>query len=211
MLLNYGWTRRAWAEIDSGVLGFMAVDSHGPGELGTRGGQYVVEIMAAQKGRGIAGHMWRAAQREAPGRMGRTELQVHEDNPAAAWYEALGMKTCAAWRAEAAGADARLVYSRGGSMYEPKESHRMLAAAGSAIGAALRRRERERGPPQGVLVRSFTGGLPALAAAGLLEGMRGLGERVYKARAWHRAGELPACLYAGGAGGNIFVILVGVF
>ena len=86
----------------------MAVDSHGPGELGARGGQYIAEVMAAQKGRGIAGHMWLMAQREAPGRLGRTELQVHGDNPAAIWYEGLGLRTCAAWQpAPVAGGRAR--------------------------------------------------------------------------------------------------------
>ena len=37
--------------------------------------------------------------------------------------------------------------------------------------------------------------------------MRGLGDRTYAARAWHREGERPTCLYAGGVGGNTTFIV----
>ena len=42
VLLAYGWSRAAWAEIDSGVIGMCAWEERGAGSgLGEEGGQYI--------------------------------------------------------------------------------------------------------------------------------------------------------------------------
>ena len=51
--------------------------------------------------------------------------------------------------------------------------------------------------------------MPTLAAAGLLEGRRGLGGRVYATQGWRRAGERPTCLYNSRANSStMFIVAV---
>ena len=53
VLLAYGWSRAAWAEIDSGVIGMCAWEERGPGSgLGEEGGQCIEEIISARPGEG---------------------------------------------------------------------------------------------------------------------------------------------------------------
>ena len=63
VLLAYGWSRAAWAEIDSGVIGMCAWEERGPGSgLGEAGGQYIEEIISARPGGGVGAAMLRQAR-----------------------------------------------------------------------------------------------------------------------------------------------------
>ena len=71
VLLAYGWSPAAWAEIDSGVVGICAWEERGPyGGLGAAGGQYIEEIITARPGEGIGAHMLREVRRDWRDRRG---------------------------------------------------------------------------------------------------------------------------------------------
>ena len=94
-------------------------------------------------------------------------------------------------------------------MREPRDDHKMMTAEGPTLDARLQRSLRQHAAPAGVSFKCFTGGVPALAAAGLLEGLRGLGGRVYATQRWRRQGERPTCLYNNRANRNtMFVVAV---
>jgi len=109
VLLAYGWSRAAWAEIDSGVIGMCAWEERGPGSgLGEEGGQYIEEIISARPGEGVGAAMLRQARHSRRQRGGITggtvELAVHSHNEhATEWYERLGMAACRWWEAGPAG------------------------------------------------------------------------------------------------------------
>ena len=99
VLLAYGWTRSAWEEIDSRVVGMCAWEERGiGGEMGEDGGQYVEEVVTSRRGGGVGAHLLRMMRRQALVQgAGRVELAVHNGNRARGWYGRLGLTVCRWW------------------------------------------------------------------------------------------------------------------
>ena len=149
VLLPYGWTGAAWAEIESGVVGLCAYESHGPGgAMGAAGGQYITELLSVYEGLGISTRMLSLARRHGE-KDGEIELQVHEDNTASEFYERLGFRR-ARWWGRQPGGGRRLEPQGGRSLTEPLYSQAMWRAGGGALDEALRSRGERRGAPTGV-------------------------------------------------------------
>ena len=159
VLLPYGWTAAAWAEIESRVVGVCAYEERGGGQgLGQQGGTYMLELVSALRRGGLATHMIRMAREGWAADRGRLELQVHDGNEEVRrYYRGLGMRDCRWWEGgelqaapHAAGGDS--------SLYEPRQGCRMMRAEAKDLEAELRRRADERGTePDGIEFVRATG------------------------------------------------------
>ena len=191
VLIPYGWTAAAWAEIESRVVGLCAFEERAGGQgLGQHGGTYILELVSTMERGGIATHMLRTA-REGWGRdRGRLELQCHQDNGRARrFYEGLRMSVCRWWE----GGELRA--AGGGSLLEPEHDHFMMQVGAEELDNELRRRAAARGAaPEGVEFRVVTG-VAGLEEAGLLRGVRAMVARIYGGQGWRRAQGRAESLY----------------
>ena len=158
VLLAYGWSPAAWAEIDSGVVGICAWEERGPyGGLGTAGGQYIEEIITARPGEGIGAHMLREVRRDWRDRRGGitgdiVELAAHTENRAREWYQRLGMVRCRWWERE----QGRWAV-QGDGLYRPEgppveggdKGGIIMRTTGAALESELQRRGESRGTGAG--------------------------------------------------------------
>ena len=207
ILLAYGWSPAAWAEIDSKVVGICAWEERGPNcGLGAAGGQYIEEIITARPGEGIGAEMLREMRRDWQSRRGGItgdiiELAAHAGNGAKDWYRRLGMEECRRWvqvqgRWELQGNG--LYVPEGPPSAEGNRGGAIMRTSGKGMEDELRRRREGRGDTvKGTRCQLITGGLDELRERGLLAGARAMANRIYAGQSWWLEGSRSRieCLY----------------
>ena len=207
VILAYGWSAAAWAEIDSGVVGMCAWEERAPeGGLGVTGGQYIEEIVTARPGKGIGAHMLRQARHSWFSRGGSitggtVELAAHKGNTATEWYGRLGMQVCRWWDRAQGEWELRgtgLYVPEGPSEAQGQEGGIIMRAPGLVLDRALHNRQERRGAGGGnITYQLINNGITELRERGLLEGVRAMANRVYAGQRWWVEGERShiECLY----------------
>ena len=207
ILLAYGWSPAAWAEIDSKVVGICAWEERGPNSgLGAAGGQYIEEIITARPGEGIGADMLREMRRDWQSRRGGItgdiiELAVHAGNGAKDWYRRLGMEECRRWiqvqgRWELQGNG--LYVPEGPPSAGGNRGGAIMRTSGKGMEGELRRRRESRDETvKGTRCQLITGGLNELRERGLLAGARAMANRIYAGQSWWLEGSRSRieCLY----------------
>ena len=197
-------TERGGAEQRSGVLGLCAWEETKGGEgLEQREGSFLIELVSAREGQGVATGMIRAARGRGSG--GRNELQVHRENTDAfALYSRLGYKICAEWRGEGR---RELWTSDGNVYYNPEDDgNMMMRADGEELDRQLEERRSRREPPRGVRY-THAKSLQELRNMDMLDGLREMTKRIHAAQEWRESDVRAECLYAGrGSEGVQYVV-----